>query len=108
MLVRMKSNIGGFRNGIEWPPIGTVIEIVDHEAADLVAAGYAEEAPHDATAEFVAPNTFADPTGGTIYQSAQAPPDEPDTADESAGETEETDPEPDLESKPARRVTKKK
>lgn len=77
MLVRMKTQIGGYRNGVEWPAAGTVVEIVDHEGADLIAAGLAEEAPEDATAEFVAPDSFADPAGGAVYQPAQATPDGP-------------------------------
>lgn len=91
MLIKLKSHIGGFRNGVEWPPAGTIIEIPDHEAADLIAATYAEEAPADATVEYVAPVIFADPDGGPVYQSAQAPADEPIDDGEPAGTTEEGD-----------------
>lgn len=47
MLVRMKVAIGGYRNGEAWPPPGTVVELPDSEAQDLVVAGYAEEANDD-------------------------------------------------------------
>lgn len=45
MRVRMKQRIGGYRNGAEWPPVGGEIELPDHEARDLCAAGYASEVP---------------------------------------------------------------
>lgn len=44
MLVKMRKHIGGFRNGLEWPPAGGVIDLPDHEAGDLIANGYAEPA----------------------------------------------------------------
>lgn len=81
MRVRMKVHISGFRNGVEWPDKGAVIEIRDIEGADLIAAGYAEEAP-DASTEFVAPDTFADPAGGAVYQPAEAAPDESEPVDD--------------------------
>ena len=46
MRVFMKTKISGFRNGVEWPPAGSAIDVPDHEAADLIHAGYAaKEAP---------------------------------------------------------------
>lgn len=43
MLVRMKRHITGTRNGEEWPPRGGTLEVPDHEGADLITAGLAEE-----------------------------------------------------------------
>lgn len=43
MRVQMTTHIGGYRDGEEWPNIGGVIDVPDHEAADLIAAGYAKE-----------------------------------------------------------------
>lgn len=45
MRVVMLTQISGFRDGVEWPPAGSAIDVPDHEAADLIHAGYAEEAP---------------------------------------------------------------
>lgn len=44
MLVRMKTQIGGYRDSEEWPGIGETIELPDGEADRMIAAGYAEEA----------------------------------------------------------------
>lgn len=44
MIVTMKTQIGGYRNGEAWPPAGGTVDVPDHEAADLIANGYAEEA----------------------------------------------------------------
>lgn len=44
MRVQMKTKIGGYRDGIEWPEIGGTIDVPDHEAESLIANGYAEEA----------------------------------------------------------------
>lgn len=44
MRVRMKQGIGGYRNGEPWPAIGGCIDLPDHEAADLIVAGYAAAA----------------------------------------------------------------
>lgn len=46
MHVRMRKHITGARNGLAWPNVGELIELPDHEAADMIANGYAEEAPH--------------------------------------------------------------
>lgn len=54
MLVRMKSRIGGYRNGEEWPAIGDVFDVPAHEAADLISQGYAEEASDDRPIEATA------------------------------------------------------
>lgn len=44
MRVTMKTRIGGYRNGQEWPAPGGHIDVPDHEGRDLIAAGYAEAA----------------------------------------------------------------
>lgn len=41
MQVTMRIAIGGYRNGQEWPAPGGTIDVPDHEAADLIANGYA-------------------------------------------------------------------
>lgn len=57
MRVQMNTQIGGYRNGEPWPLKGGTIDLPDHEAADLIANGYAaalEEdhaGPDEATAE---------------------------------------------------------
>jgi hypothetical protein len=38
----MTTHITGYRNGEPWPPAGGTVDLPDHEAADLIAAGYAE------------------------------------------------------------------
>jgi hypothetical protein len=38
----MKVELSGMRNGVEWPPRGSVIELPDDEAAEYCAAGMAE------------------------------------------------------------------
>ena len=45
MRVRMKTKIGGYRNEAEWPDVGGCLTVPDHEGRDLIAVGYAEEAP---------------------------------------------------------------
>lgn len=42
MKVRMKVQISGQRNGVEWPTRGSVIDLPDDEAAGYCAAGMAE------------------------------------------------------------------
>lgn len=42
MRVVMTTRIGGFRNGEPWPAPNAEIDLPAHEAADLVAAGYAK------------------------------------------------------------------
>lgn len=41
MLVRMKTRIGGYRNGEPWPAPGGTIDVPAHEAHGLIANGYA-------------------------------------------------------------------
>lgn len=42
MKVRMKQQLTGSRNGLRWPAPGEVIDVLDAEAVDLLAAGLAE------------------------------------------------------------------
>jgi hypothetical protein len=51
MKVRMKVAISGQRNGVEWPPVGSVIDLPDDEAAGYCAAGMAEPVTTFAEAE---------------------------------------------------------
>lgn len=44
MRVEMLTQISGTRDGQEWPRPGDAIDVPDHEAADLILAGYAKEA----------------------------------------------------------------
>lgn len=41
MLVKMRAELSGLRNGQPWPPIGGVIELPDDEAATMCANGTA-------------------------------------------------------------------
>lgn len=54
MKVRMKIGMSGTRNGIEWPPVGGLLEVDDEEGAQLCASGHAvpvvEESAETATA----------------------------------------------------------
>ncbi len=43
MHVEMKVKIEGTRNGVRWPAPGSVVELGDGEAADLIGLGYAVE-----------------------------------------------------------------
>lgn len=49
MRVQMKTKIGGFRNGEEWPEKGGVIDVPTSEADSLIANGYAVVAPDEPT-----------------------------------------------------------
>ena len=40
-LVKMVARISGFRDGVEWPERGGLLEVSDLEAADLVRIGLA-------------------------------------------------------------------
>lgn len=51
MKVRMKVAISGQRNGVEWPTVGSVIDLPDDEAAGYCAAGMAEPVTTFAEAE---------------------------------------------------------
>jgi hypothetical protein len=47
----MRTKIGGFRDGLEWPDRGGYLEVPDHEGEDLIRAGYAKEAVDEAPLE---------------------------------------------------------
>jgi hypothetical protein len=45
MLIRLKVDVSGTRNGLEWPPRGSVIDLPDAEAAEYCASGMAVPVP---------------------------------------------------------------
>jgi hypothetical protein len=47
MRVQMKTKIGGYRDGVEWPAVGGTIDVPDHEAESLIANGYAAPASEE-------------------------------------------------------------
>lgn len=97
MRVRMKTKIGGYRNEAEWPDVGGCLTVPDHEGRDLIAVGYAEEAPDadederaaDDGDEAAAPSGDAAATEPGDDESAddgdEAVSDTPGIADEPAG-----------------------
>ena len=52
MIVTMRRQISGTRDGVDWPAPGETIDLPDDEAATLIALGHAEadgvETPADA------------------------------------------------------------
>jgi hypothetical protein len=73
MLVTMRTQIGGFRNGSPWPEPGGTIDVPEHEALGLIAQRYAiaAEERHD------------DPSTGDD--------DDPSTEDSDGPSTEDSD-----------------
>jgi hypothetical protein len=68
MKVKMRRHITGYRNGVEWPLAGGVIDVPEDEARSLIAARHADaleegdDAPTDpAEPAAVAPNGAGDP-----------------------------------------------
>ena len=56
MKVRMRSQISGTRNGQEWPPPGSVVELPDDEAIGYCTRGMADPVTvHTETETAVAP-----------------------------------------------------
>lgn len=51
----MRVDVSGSRNGAEWPPRGSVIDLPDDEAAQYCAAGMAEPVTTFAEAEKAVP-----------------------------------------------------
>ena len=43
MHVEMRARITGTRNGVDWPPVGGVVDLPEVEARDLIAGGLAVE-----------------------------------------------------------------
>jgi len=60
MRVRMKTQIGGYRDLQPWPAPGGTIDVPDPEGRDLIAAGYAEATEPESAA--AAPADEADLT----------------------------------------------
>jgi hypothetical protein len=82
VLVVMKSRIGGTRNGEEWPAVGGVVDVPDHEAADLITAGYAAPAKEDHDRE-AGPDDGSAETGAAGPEATGEGPEAPaDTLDE--------------------------
>lgn len=81
MRVEMRIRISGFRNLEPWPEIGETIDLPDHEAADLIAAGYAKEVPGDST------ETGTD-DGPAAPEVDAAPDEDPAVAEPEAGPDE--------------------
>lgn len=79
MLVRMKTNITGFRNGVEWPAVGGTLEVPDDEAASLIANGYAEKAT-DGSSPTATDDTADDASAPTAEDGGEAPADGPEDA----------------------------
>ncbi|HRW39291.1 MAG TPA: hypothetical protein P5254_16450 [Aquihabitans sp.] len=90
MRIVMLRHITGSRNGEPWPLKGGELDLPDHEAADLIAAGHAKEAP-DAQPLDPMPADTADSAAGPDDAAAAVP--EPDGA---AG-TVDDEPAPDLD-----------
>jgi len=42
MRVKMKYQVSGTRDGVDWPPIGDELDVPDLEGAELCASGIAE------------------------------------------------------------------
>jgi len=88
MLVRMKTRIGGYRNGEPWPAPGGTIDVPAHEAHGLIANGYATLVPGElegelidgATGDVLATGTDLELTGDG--PGAALPPVDPDNPDE--------------------------
>ncbi len=85
MRVQMKTKIGGYRDGVEWPEKGGVIDVPAHEAQGLIANGYAEAFDHEP--EITDADQDAAEPGNDQGEAADADSDTPADAD-SDGATE--------------------
>lgn len=56
MIVRLKGDISGTREGQPWPPRGSVVDLPDDEAAKLCATGMAVPVPADEVEAAVMPD----------------------------------------------------
>lgn len=77
MLVKMKSDISGSRDGKPWPRRGFTIELPEMEARELIAEGMAEVAPATPPVEAAVVSTEpaaeqAEARGGVTKASMQA------------------------------------
>lgn len=70
MQVRMKVHVSGTRNGQEWPPRGSVVDLPDAEAADYCRTGMAE--PVSTFGADVEIATVSEPELRTDTESGQA------------------------------------
>lgn len=60
MKVTLLASFSGSRNGVDWPAAGSVVDLPDSEAADLIRNGQAVEvvsSPKAQTAKTVAPES---------------------------------------------------
>lgn len=55
MKIRLKLPMSGLRHGVDWPPMGSVMEVDDEEGAHLCQAGIAEPYVDDDAEKAVAP-----------------------------------------------------
>jgi hypothetical protein len=61
----MQAGISGYRNGEPWPTVGGVIDVPDHEAADLISQHYATEATRDEIAAHNSRTATSEQDAGT-------------------------------------------
>lgn len=89
MLVRMKTRIGGYRDGEPWPAPGGTIDVPAHEAHSLISNGYATLVPGEllegelidgTTGDVLAAGTEIEVTGDG--SGAALPPADPDNPSE--------------------------
>ena len=72
MKIRMRVSVSGTRNGQDWPPPGSVIDLPDDEAADYCANGMAEPvATFDKPEKAVVPDDV-EKRGGLTKKTAAA------------------------------------
>jgi len=53
--IRLKVGLTGTRNGVEWPPRGSEVELPDQEALEMIQAGMAEPVTSFRNAEKAVP-----------------------------------------------------
>lgn len=84
----MTRNLHGYRQGVEWPAKGETIDIPDHEAADLVANGYAIAAA-EATEEETTDEDTTDTTDADKVTGEGSDADDAEQGDDDTGPTKE-------------------
>ena len=57
MKVKMRAQLTGTRDGVDWPAVGEEVDLSDEEAKDLIHAGIAEPIVEDKTEKAVAPKS---------------------------------------------------
>jgi len=106
MQVEMRTRIGGYRNGVEWPDVGGVIDVPEDEAISLIENRYAKPCEWESDAE---PNAepavpSGDPDSGDGSEPTAA---EPDTgADPSVSDTDGSEGEPPAAAEPVSELTR--